>query len=145
MFGYRIEKNFDLAKEERRNRLIWVMGTGLCLLLIVAFFIHPFPMAIFQGYFLTALVYGDSFYVIRKDKLKEPWLWKAMFATIPIHAFFIIAILGLDRALPSIFLKIVVWIPSLTLVFGIEDVLFDGIVDRFCPSNTAKTLGVSQV
>jgi hypothetical protein len=144
MFGYRIEENFDLAKEERRDRLIWVMGTGLCFL-IVAFLIHPFPIAILQGYFLTSLVYGDSFYVIRKDKLREPCLWKAILATIPIHAFVIIAILGLDRALPSIFLKLVVWIPTLTLVFGIEDVLFDGIVDHFCPSNAARTVGVSQV
>jgi hypothetical protein len=144
MFGYPIEANFDLAREERRDRLMWVMGTVLCLL-IITYFIHPFSMAIFQGYFLTSLVYGDSFYVVRKDKLKELWIWWAILATIPLHVFFIIAIVGLDKTLPSIFPKIIVWIPALTLVFGVEDLLFDGIVDRFCPSIAAKTVGVSQV
>jgi len=144
MFGYRIEENFDLAKEQRRSRLMWGMGTVLTLL-IVTYFIHPFSVAIFQGYFLTALVYGDCFYVLRKDKLKELWLWRAILATIPLHVFFITVIVGLDKALPSFFPKIIVWIPALTLVFGVEDLLFDEIVDRFCPSNAAKPVGVSQI
>ena len=144
MFGYRIEENFDLAKEQRRDRLMWIMGTGLCLLL-VAYFIHPFPMAIFQGYFLTALVYGDSFYVLRKDRLREPWLQKAILVTMPVHLIFLTAIIGLDKALPSLFTKIIVWIPVLTLAFGVEDLLFDGIVDRLCPSNAANAADVRQV
>lgn len=144
MFGYRIEENFDLAKEQRRDRLMWVMGTGLCLL-ILTYFIRPFSMAIFQGYLLTSVVYGDNFYVMRKDKLREPWLWKAILATIPLHVFFIIVIIELDKSLPSLFPRIIVWLPSLTLAFAFENLLFDGIVHRFCPSNAASAVDVQQV
>jgi hypothetical protein len=144
MFGYRIEENFDFAKEQRRTRLMWVMGTGLCLL-IVCYFIHPFSMAIFQGYFLTSLSYGDSFYVQRKDRLHEPRLWKAILATLPLHVTFLIAIAVLDKSLPSFFPKIIVWIPILSVAFGIEDLLFDGIVRRFSPSDPTQILDVKPI
>jgi hypothetical protein len=138
MFGYRLEENFDLAKEERRSRLMWVLGAGICLLIAV-YFIHPFSMSIFQAYFLTSLFYGDSFYVQRRDKLTEAWLWKAFFTSVPLHVLILIGILGLDRAFPSIFTKIVVFIPLLTLVFGIEAILFDEIASRFNRSEVPAT------
>jgi len=139
MFGYRIEENFDIAKEQRRDRLMWAMGAGLCLL-IVCYFIHPFSMAIFQGYFLTSLSYGDSFYVQRKDRLHEPRLWRAILATLPLHGAVLIAIVVLDKSLPSVFPKIIVWIPILSVVFGIEDLLFDSIVRRVSPSTPTEVL-----
>ena len=137
MFGYRIEEDFDLAKEQRRDRLIWVVGGGGFCLLVVSLVIH-LPMAILQGYFLTLLSYGDSFYVRRKDKLSEPWLWKAILATLPLHVIFLIALIGLDRAFPDFFSKIIVWFPILFVCFGIEGVLFDGIVNRMSSSDTAQ-------
>jgi hypothetical protein len=62
MFGNRAAGDFDIGKQQRRNRLMWVNGGGIGLLCLL-YVIHPFSAAIFQGYFLTTLCYGDSFYV----------------------------------------------------------------------------------
>jgi len=37
---------------------------------------------VFIAYSLTVWSYGDSFYVKRRDKIGEPWLWKSVIATI---------------------------------------------------------------
>ena len=145
MFGYRIEQDFDLAKEQRRDRLIWLVGGGGFCLLIAPSVIHPFPVAILQGFFLTSLSYGDSFYVRRKDKLSEPWLWKAIVATVPLHVIFLIAIIGLDKTIPHVFSKIIVWFPILFVCFGIEGVLFDGIVGRMSPSDAAQPVNAKPI
>ncbi len=130
MFGYRVEENFDLAKEQRRGRLMWVNGGGLCLL-FACYFLHPFSVAIFQGYFLTSLCYGDSFYVKRRDELGKQWVWKAILATIPLHVLFLAGIVWSDWAFPNFFPKIIICSPILIVTFGIEAVLFNQIVNRF--------------
>jgi hypothetical protein len=144
MFGYRVEENFDPAKEQRRDRLKWVMGGVLCIL-IACFFIHSFSMAIFQGFLLTALIYGDSFYVQRRNKLNEPWLRRAILATVPLHVLLLIGIVWLDWAFPNVFPKVIVSVPMLFLTFGVEAVLFDKIVGRFSPSEVAQSVDVNAV
>lgn len=130
MFGYRVKEDFDHAKEQRRDRFMLVAGAGLCLL-IVYWLIHPFSVAVFQVYFLTSLSYGEGFYVQRKDNFGESWLWKGILLTLPLHALFLAGIVGLDKALPSLFTPVIVYIPVLTVAFVIESALFDRIVDRF--------------
>jgi hypothetical protein len=144
MFGYRVEENFDLAKEQRRDRLWWVAVAGICLLCVL-YVIHPFSAAILQGYFLTSMCYGDSFYVQRKDNLGNPWLWKAIFATIPLHLLLLLGIVWLDWAFPNFFPKVLVCGPILIVTFGIEGVLFDWIVGRFSPSNPAQQVDTRPV
>jgi hypothetical protein len=144
LFGNRVEENYDPAKDQRRSRLKWVVAGGICLLGVI-YIIHPFSAAIFQGYFLTSLCYGDSFYVQRRNDLGMPWLWKAITATIPLHFLFLIGIVWSDRALPGFAPKVIVSIPILFVAFGIEAVLFDWIVDRFSPSRVAQALGAKQV
>jgi hypothetical protein len=145
MFGYRIEENFDLAKEQRRDRLWWwVVVPGICLVCAL-YVIHAIPAAILQGYFLTSMSYGDSFYVQRRDNLGKPWLWKAILATIPLHLLFLLGIVWLDWTFPDFFPKVLVCGPILVATFGVEDVLFDKIVDRFSPPTLAKQLDARQV
>ncbi|SRR6266852_3823483 len=144
MFGYRVEENFDLAKEQRRDRLHWVIGGGLSLLFL-CYFIRPFSAAIFQGYFLTSLCYGDSFYVQRMDNLGKLWLWKAILATIPLHVLFLAGIVWSDWAFPNFFPKVIVCAPILFVAFGIEAVLFDQIVNRFSPSKASQSVDARQV
>jgi len=144
MFGYRVEENFDLALEQRRDHLKWVVAGGICLLGVL-YIIHPFSAAIFQGYFLTSMCYGDSFYVKRMDNFGKQWLWKAILATIPLHAFFLVGIVWLDWALPNFFTKIIVCGPILIVTFGVEAVLFDSIVDRFSPSEGPQPVDASLV
>ena len=145
MFGYRIEENFDLSKEQRRDRLWWwVVVPGICLLCLL-YVIHPFFAAILQGYFLTSMSYGDSFYVQRRDNLCKPWLWKAIFATIPVHLLVLLGIVWLDLAFSDFFPKVFVCGPILVVTFGVEDVLFDKIVDRFSPSKGPQPVHASLV
>ncbi len=144
MFGYPVEENFDLAKEQRRDRLKWIVVGGISLLCVL-YVIHPFSAAILQGYFLTSLSYGDSFYVQRRDNLGKPWLWKAIFATIPLHLLLLLGIVWLDWTFPDFFPKVLVCGPILFVTFGVEDVLFDKIVDRFSPPTLAPQPDARQV
>jgi uncharacterized membrane protein HdeD (DUF308 family) len=142
MFGYRVEENFDLAKEQRRDLLWWwVVVPGICLLCAL-YIIHPFSAAILQGYFLTSMSYGDSFYVQRRDSLGKPWLWKAIFATIPPHLLVLLGIVWLDWPFPDFFPKVLVSGPILVVTFGVEEVLFDWIVDRFSPLKPSRPVEV---
>lgn len=137
MFGYPIENNFDLAKDQRRDRLWWVIGSGLCLLFVL-YVIHTFSAAIFQGYFLTSLCYGDSFYVQRRASLANLWLWRAIFATIPLHILLLLGIVWLDWIFPDFFPKVLVCGPILVVTFALEAVAFDSIVNRFSPANPTQ-------
>jgi hypothetical protein len=138
MFGYRVEENFDLAKEQRRDRLWWrVVVPGICLVCAL-YIIHPLPAAILQGYFLTSMSYGNSFYVKRRDNLDKLWIWKAILATIPLHLLLLLGIVWLDWTFPDFFPKVLVCGPILFVTFGVEAVLFNGIVDRFSPQVVPK-------
>ena len=142
MFGYRLEEDFDLAKEQRRDRLWWVITT-LLLCLVIASFIRPFPAYIFQGYLLTSLFYGDSLYVKGKHSLGEAWFWKAIIFTVPIHAAFLAGIVGLDLLLPNIFTKMIIWMSVLAITFGFEAVLFEELVERLTPVNATVASAAS--
>ena len=144
MFGNRAAGNFDIGKQQRRNRLMWVNGGGIGLLCLL-YVVHPFSAAIFQGYFLTSMCYGDSFHVQRRDDLSKTWLWNAIFATIPLHLLLLLAIVWLDRAFPNVFPQIIVSAPILFVIFGIEDVLFDQIVARCSPPKVEQPMDASLV
>jgi len=138
MFGYRVEENFDLAKEQRRDRLWWrVVVPGICLVCAL-YIIHPLPAAILKGYFLTSMSYGNGFYVKRRDNLDKLWIWKAILATIPLHLLLLLGIVWLDWTFPDFFPKVLVCGPILFVTFGVEAVLFNGIVDRFSPQVVPK-------
>ena len=143
MFGYRIEGDFDIAKEQRLNRLMWVNGGGIGLLGLL-YVLHPFSAAIFQGYFITSLCYGDSFYVRRRGDLGKRWLWKAIFATIPLHLLLLLAIVWLDRAFLNVFPKTIVSVPILFVTFGVEAVLFEQIVARCRPPEATQPMDASR-
>jgi hypothetical protein len=144
MFGNRAAGDFDIGKQQRRNRLMWVNGGGIGLLCLL-YAIHPFSAAVFQGYFLTTLCYGDSFYVQRRDDLGTPWMWKAIFTTIPVHVLLLLAIVWLDRAFPNVFPRIIVSAPILFVTFGIEDVLFDQIVARCSPPKVEQPMDAGPI
>lgn len=135
MSGYPIEIDFDLDKEQRRDRLWWSLIGSLCLLGVL-FFIHPFSRMVFIGYSLTVLSYGDSFYVRRKDKMRELWFWKSVLATIPLHLFLLGGIGWLIWAGPGFARSAITNLGFVVICFGCESVLFDSIADRFERSNT---------
>jgi hypothetical protein len=130
MFGYRLESDFDLGKEQRRDRLWWCLVGSLCLLGVL-FLIHPFSRMVFIGYSLTVLSYGDSFYVRRRDKIQERWFWKSVLATVPLHLIFLGAIGCLAWAGPGFLTSALGSLGFVVICFGCESVLFDSIADRF--------------
>jgi len=140
LFGQRIEPDFDLGTETRRDRVgrILVVGTLLCGLYL--FTGKPFATEIFQGWFATILAYGTSFYVRQRGNLRKRWLWTAALASLPVHVIYLLVIFWSDRALPELMPKAVIFIPVLSVGFGIESALvFDRIVYFFRPRDAGQS------
>jgi hypothetical protein len=138
LFGRDVEPNFDLAKEQRRNRLgyVFLLGTVLCLLYL--FDGRPFAVEVFQVFIATVLCYGASFYVDRRYDLGKPWLWKAFLASIPMHLVYLAALIWSDKTFPTVMTKSILFIPTLAIAFGIESIIVDRIVDHFKPPSASS-------
>jgi hypothetical protein len=141
LFGYRLEPDFDVAKERRRDRLKVALIGGFVLCVLYLFSGEPYATEAFQGCVATGLFYGEDFYVQRKDDLGKLWLWKAIFATVPLHALYLAGWFWSDRAFPNLMTKGTVFIPLLFVGFALESTLFGRIVDRFKPSIADKAGG----
>lgn len=138
MFGYRVEPDFNLGREQRRDRLWWVMVAGLCVL-GVFFLIHPFSRMVFIAYSLTFLSYGNCFYVKRNDKVGEKWLWKAVLATLPLHFLILGGIGWVIWTLPGFAKTAISSVAFVAICFAVESELFDSIAGRFEPSRLAHS------
>jgi hypothetical protein len=131
LFGYSVEQGFDLAMEQRRDRLWWLLlgGTALCVLYLLTG--RPFATELFQGWIATSLFYGDNFYVRRGKDFPKLWLWKSILTTVPIHALYLAGIFWLDRAVPQLMTKVVIFLPVIALGFAIESITMQTLIDRF--------------
>jgi hypothetical protein len=138
LFGYRLEPDFDLAKEQRRDRVGWILIGGT---LIALFFSGNLRAELAQAYFSSVLCYGGNFYVDRKDDLGKLWLWKVIFVTVPLHLLYLAAVFWSDKQFPSVMTKAIVFIPLLFVGFGIESIVIDRIVGHFKPSKADQTTG----
>jgi hypothetical protein len=134
-FGYALEPDFNLAKEQRRNRLGWTLVGGVIVCILYLFSGGPFATEIFQGWIATSLFHGDNFYIRRRADLRKLWLWKAVIAVTPFHLLYLAAIFWSDRAFPQVMTKVIVFLPVLALGFAIESIQMDKIIDRFKPSS----------
>ena len=134
LFGYSVEQDFDLAKEQRRDRLGWLLlgGTALCGLYL--FTGRPFATELFQGWIATSLFYGDNFYVRRRANLPKLWLWKSILITVPFHVLYLAGIFWLDRAIPQLMTKALVFMPVVGVGFAIESITMQPLIDRFKPT-----------
>jgi|SRR5271155_1271384 len=134
LFGYSVEPDFDLALEQRRDRLGWLIfgGTALCGLYL--FTGRPFATEFFQGWIATSLFYGDNFDVRRRKDLPRCRLWKSILITVPFHALYLAGIFWLDRVVPQLMTKAFIFIPVVALGFAIESIAMQPLIDRFKPS-----------
>ena len=130
LFGYRIEPDFDLAKEQRRDRVGWVMYGGIALAGGYLFSGGRFATEVFQGVIATSLFYGASFYVDRRNVLRKLWLWEIIFATVPLHVAYLAILFWSDVRFPDVMTKAIVFIPVLSFCFVIESALVDWIAAR---------------
>jgi|SRR5215467_5505666 len=139
-FGYPLNRDFDLAKDQRRDRLKWTLLGGTLLCVVYLFSGRPLATEVFQGFLATSLFYGEEFYVQRRNRLGKPWLWKAFLATLPMHVLYLAAIFWSDKAYPRVMTKAIVFIPVLAIGFVIESVRMQGLINRFKPPNNDRTL-----
>jgi hypothetical protein len=92
---------------------------------------------VFIAYSLTVLSYGDSFYVRRRDKIGEPWFWKSVLATIPLHLLLVCGIAWLILAGPGFARSAISSLTLVVICFACESTLFDSIADRFKARGTS--------
>ena len=134
LFGYQLESDFDLGKEERRDRLWWPFFGGVALCLCCRPFLEKLlAVQIFQGWLATSLFFGEKFYVQRSVDLKELWLWKAMGAVLPLHALFLGCLFWVDRKMPGIMTKAVVFLPIILVGLGVESLFAERVIKAFSP------------
>ena len=142
MFGYPIGPDFDPAKEQRRTRLGWVLVGGTVLCVVYLFSGWPHAVELFQAFIATGLCYGAGFYVDRRNDLDKPWVWKVVFASVPLHAAYLAILFWSNKAFPSVMTKAVVFIPVLAVAFGIESILINWMADGFKPSSPEQVVSV---
>lgn len=130
LFGQRIEPDFNIDKERRRDRLKFAFVGGFILCVLYLFLGSPHATDVFQGFFATILFYGENFYVRRRGHFHSPWLWKAIFLTVPLHILYLSGIFSSDRAFPQLMTKAIVFMPVLAVGFVIESYLTQRLVDR---------------
>jgi hypothetical protein len=136
LFGYRVEPNFSLAKEERRTRAVWGLLGGGFLWVFYLFSGLPFATQVIQGYVSTLLFFGFGFYYTWGDHLGKMWVWKAVSLITPIHVLYVALIFWSDKRYPDVMTKPLVFVPILSVAYAFEAIFFDWIVNRFKPSGT---------
>ena len=141
LFGQRIEPDFDLAKEQRGDRVWWVIYGGLALSIVYDFSGGPFSTEVLQGMFATVFPYGISFYVNQKNnQLGRLWLWKAVLASLPVHILYLMGVFWSDKEFPEFMTKVVVFLPVLAVGAAIESIfLFDRIANYFKPRGDSQS------
>ena len=138
LFGYAVEPDFDLGIEQRRDRLGWLFLGGGALCIVYSLTGGPFDTEVVQAWIATSLFYGDTFYVRRRQALSKLWLWKSILMTVLIHALYLSAIFWLDRAIPQLMTKVVIFLPVVAVGFAIESIMLQPLIDRFKPSEAGK-------
>jgi len=83
-------EGFDQEKEQRRERLGWVLyGVSAMLFVVCLFYVQMVSTErVVHAYAATVLCYGTLLYVEEFDHLRQAWLWKGIFTTIPLHLIF---------------------------------------------------------
>jgi hypothetical protein len=129
LFGYNVEPDFDLALEQRRDRLWWLLLSGTAVCILYLFTGRPFSTELFQGWIATGLFYGDNFYVRRRKDLAS--LWKSILITVPFHVLYLAGIFWSDRAIPQLMTKAIAFIPIVGVGFALESIAMQPLIDRF--------------
>jgi hypothetical protein len=136
LLGYELEQDFDIDKENRRNRLWWPFLAGTVLCFGYDFLNLPFSLQIFQGFVATWMFYGENFYVRNKGHFRGFWRWKVILLTAPNHTFYLAGVFWADHAFPGPMKKAIVFVPVLAVGVVIETYWIQKIIKRAELSNT---------
>lgn len=126
-------EGFDLEKQQRFERLGWVIyGVGAMLFVVCGFYLQErVEERVLHAYGLTVLSYGALLYVEEFDNLRRLWLWKGVLATIPLHIMFVAGLFWWDAKHPRLAHSGVTFVYALWPVFVAEFVIFTLIIDHF--------------
>lgn len=137
LFGQQIEPDFDILKEERNDagkRVFWV---GFILLLAYGLF-RNLALEVIQAYVATVVFYSLAFYVNWGTQLRKWWLWKAILASLPMHAVYLCFLFWSDKAYPQTMTKGIAFAPVLILGCATETALANKLIDLFKPRVTPQ-------
>src|SRR5262245_61737722 len=131
LFGYRIDPEFDLPKEQRNDRIGWLLYAAVAICGVYLFLGGRFAVDVLQVAIVTILCYGANFYANRRSDLNKLWLWKAVVATVPLHCTYLALLIWSDKVVPQAMTKALVFMPVLLVGFAIESLLIEQIVAYF--------------
>jgi hypothetical protein len=131
LFGQQIDPNFDLAKEQRQDRVGWALLAATGCSILYELLGGPVGTLVFQGCLATVLFYGANFYANRRNSLRELWLRKTIVASVPLHIVYLAALFWSDKLIPGTMSKPLVFMPIIGVGFAVESILFDKIADHF--------------
>ena len=126
-------EEFNLEKEQRRDRMFWVFyGVGAMLLVVCGFYMQErVELRVLHAYGLTVLCYGALLYVEEFEHLRRLWLWKGVLATIPLHIAFVASLFWWDANHPEVAHSGFMIVYALWPVFVVEFVIFILIINKF--------------
>ncbi len=130
-------ESFDIAKEQRGDRLRYVFY-GIVAILALFYFFGGWSerkwniVADVLG--LTLLSYGYILYVSEIRYIRRLWLWKAVLATLPLHLLFLIGLIWWTLRFPRWAHSGFAFAYVLVGTCVIEATLMSFIIDHYRPS-----------
>jgi len=124
---------FDLEKEQRRERLKWVFyGVGAMLIIVCGFYMQErSEQYVLHAYGLTVLCYGALLYLEEFEHLRRLWLWKGVLTTVPLHIAFVASLFWWDAKHPQLAHSGFMFAYALWPIFVVEMMIFSMIIDHF--------------
>jgi hypothetical protein len=131
------EDSFDLGKEQRTERLGWVFYGVLAMVFVLGtFFLRERVKAgVLHACGLTILCYGSVLYVHDIEYIRELWLWKGVFTTIPLHLAFVYSLFLWDARFPRLAHSGFVFAYALWVVVVVEMIFILPIFEHFRSSS----------
>jgi len=132
-----IENDLDLGKEQRTERLKWVLyGVGAMAFVLGNYFLQDRVVDwVVHASSLTILCYGFILYVHEIEHIRELWLWKSVVTTIPLHLAFIASLFWWDTRFPSLAHSGFQFVGVLFTAFAVELFFFLPIFEHFRSSS----------
>lgn len=134
------DDRFDLGREQRTQRLIWVFYGVLAMVFVLGnFFLQErVESGVLQACGLTILCYGTVLYVHEIEHIREVWLWKGVVTTVPLHVGFVYFLFWWDARFPGLAHSGFVLTYALWIVLVVEMLFVLPIFEHFRTSSVSR-------
>jgi hypothetical protein len=136
LFGYPIGAD-EAAVEEEGERNSWFGIAFVIFSSLLTLVIDPASFKDLYPYDATIILYGYCIYVQRRNNIGRLWVWKAVVASLPVHAAYIAIVVWIYKSWPGVTRRV----EFLLFLFGfaLEVNVFNLIATAFRPSAARKT------